>query len=63
MKPSTCCENCRFWHSIATEDDDRGECRRYAPRAGSSTPDDSYVRWAETFDSDWCGEFSPREES
>ena len=51
------CSQCRFWHQISTEDNDRGECRRYAPRAGSSEPGDNYVRWAETFDNDWCGEF------
>ena len=53
------CESCRFWHHLPTsEDGERGECRRYAPRPGSSPADDNYVSWAETFNSDWCGEWA-----
>ena len=55
------CSTCRFWHQISSEDNNRGECRRYAPRPGSSPSDDLYVAWAETLDDDWCGEWSPRE--
>lgn len=56
------CSNCRFWHSVTgpdLEDNERGECRRYAPRAGSSAGGDPYVSWAETWGEDWCGEYLP----
>lgn len=53
------CEWCRYWRSILGKDGEyeRGECRRYAPRAGSSPVDDPHVAWPETHYDDWCGDY------
>lgn len=34
---------------------DRGQCRRYAPRASALT-----TAWMETRSWDWCGDYQPR---
>lgn len=55
------CSNCRYWQSITgphLEDNERGECRRHAPPAGS--PPGSYAAWAETWEEDWCGDWAER---
>jgi hypothetical protein len=50
------CSNCRFWlsHEEPGPDAD-GECRRYAPRPGSTK-----MSWPRTKEADWCGEYEPR---
>lgn len=44
--------------SAARKKSDRGQCRRYAPRASALT-----TIWMETRPWDWCGEHEPAEES
>jgi hypothetical protein len=59
---TTSCRQCRFWDEIRQ---DRGNCRRYAPRA---TPEavatsqhtgelESAAVFPITFGDDWCGEY------
>lgn len=55
---TSCCECCMFWWQGAPGvDPQRGQCRRYAPRAqllASVIP--GHVLWPETGPGDWCGE-------
>lgn len=61
------CENCVWWEPNETERD-CGLCRRYPPQL-SSRADGRYENWKlwgetlypATLNSDWCGEFKPRD--
>lgn len=56
------CGDCRFWrHSSSTPSAEYGECRRNAPQATLHFSGANRTYWPETADSDWCGEFQPKE--
>lgn len=47
------CDRCEFWKIDARFDGYEGQCRRSPP---------THEGWAETFNSDWCGEFKDKGE-
>ena len=51
--PEMYCKICQYW-AVSPDDEDVGECRRYAPRPGTETG------WALTLYSAWCGEYVER---
>jgi hypothetical protein len=50
------CDACKFFN-LYFEDDDDGECRRYAP--GSK---EGYARWPSVDRDNWCGEYKSKGE-
>lgn len=46
------CKSCRYWAAIVQPS---GECHRYAPRP---IENQFHTIWPDTFDTDWCGEWS-----
>ena len=57
------CEECKFWDTavkMAGDDQDlTGLCRRHAPVPITSR--NGAGEWPFTEDSDWCGEYQPKE--
>lgn len=51
------CRDCRHWQQFSAVQE-RGKCRRYAPRPTIPTHDAQ--SWPETRREDWCGEHQPR---
>lgn len=51
------CRECRFWQQFSAVQE-RGKCRRYAPRPTIPTHDAQ--SWPETRREDFCGEFAAR---
>ncbi len=61
-----CCANCRFWVNFGLEvdDEDQGECCRYAPRPHQDLDGGSEglrTVWPVTLAIHWCGEYEPHE--
>lgn len=54
------CKDCRFWQ----QDKKAGDCRRHPPRiiVFSDEEGDYETRFPETFPTEWCGEFQPKED-
>lgn len=46
------CKSCRYWRMIV---EPSGECHRYAPRP---IENQFHTVWPDSFDTDWCGEWS-----
>lgn len=65
MSNKATCETCRFWQR---EDEDRGVCKRYAPRASREVVTQHgdilwhWADWLRTLQSEWCGEHAPRKD-
>jgi hypothetical protein len=53
------CKDCVFWQALPKVGTtmERGECRRYAPRAKQS----SLVVWPQTYAQEWCGDWRTKE--
>ena len=49
------CKTCLYW-DLGYSFGDRGVCRRLSPRA---VGDGGVATWPLTYESDWCGEYSP----
>lgn len=52
------CELCRWWLHTEAHDDDKGDCRRYPPTIVDA---EGFGEWIETYPTDFCGEFRPRD--
>jgi hypothetical protein len=53
------CATCAWWD--ANDAGDAGFCRRYAPRPTVGHLGSIASDWPVTEDTDWCGEYGPRE--
>ncbi len=66
------CKDCKYWDFQCPKDppdtiDDGGWCRRNAPPASVTHGDPNHANnsvaavWPWTDETDWCGEFKPKE--
>lgn len=56
------CETCRFWNGFEHQQNEIGECRRYAPRPLDAQRHSSWhhPQFAHMLAGGWCGEHMPK---
>ena len=55
------CHDCQYWDGDGSPQPHQGTCHRYAPQPVAGEPQRTEISWPITYESDWCGEFTPKD--